>query len=128
MDNVNAVNDNKLAALTNEPVKVMFGGEEFTLRRPTIRDYKKIRSYLKEKGANTEGRLPDDEAIDFGIFFIATLLEHPKYSQDELEDRILVSDLVNLQDMMVKLGFTTPQSQTAPQEVKLTPLADEKLE
>ena len=120
-------NDIKLNALTNEPVKVVFGGEELTLRRPTIRDYKKIRSYLKEKNVSAEGRLPDDEAIDFGVFFIATLLENPKYSQEELEDKILIADLGNLTGMMDKLGFTNPQSQvTQPTpEVKLTPLAEE---
>lgn len=110
-------NDEKLKALTNEPVKAWFGGEEFTLRRPTIRDYKKLRGYLKEKNM-ADGKLPDDEAVDFGTFFISTLLIEPKYSQEELEDIILISDLDKLTDVISRLGFTKPQpkveaSQTA---------------
>lgn len=125
--NAEAVNDNKLKALTNEPVKVIFGGEEFTLRRPTIKDYKKIRAFLKENNADVAGgKLPDDVAIDFGTFFIATLLINPPYTQEQLEEKILISDLPKLTDMMEQLGFTKPQpkAETTP-EVKLTPLEEE---
>ena len=56
-------NDEKLKALTNEPVTEVFGGEEYTLKRPTIKDYKKIRAFMKDHNVST-GKLADDEAID----------------------------------------------------------------
>lgn len=101
-------NDEKLKALTNEPVKAVFGGEEFTLRRPTLRDYKKLRGYFKDRNM-ADGKLPEDDAVDFGTFFISTLLIDPKYTQDELEDKILITDLENMKAVIERLGFTKPQ-------------------
>jgi len=113
-------NDEKLKALTNEPVTEVFGGEEYTLKRPTIKDYKKIRAFMKEHNVST-GKLADDDAIDFGTFFIASLLINPKYTQEELEDKILITDLPKLSDVMDKLGFTKPQTvqkeEKQPEEV-----------
>lgn len=122
-------NDEKLKALTNEPVKAVFGGEEFTLKRPTIRDYKKLRGYLKEKNM-ADGRLPDEEAVDFGTFFISTLLIEPKYSQEELEDKILISDLDSMREVIEKLGFTKPQPKAEVSQAAqvLSKEADESLE
>ena len=122
-------NDEKLKALTNEPVKAVFGGEEFTLKRPTIRDYKKLRGYLKEKNM-ADGRLPDEEAVDFGTFFISTLLISPKYSQEELEDKILISDLDSMREVIEKLGFTKPQPKAEVSQAAqvLSKEADESLE
>ena len=114
-------NDEKLKALTNEPVTEVFGGEEYTLKRPTIKDYKKIRAFMKDHNVTT-GRLGDDDAIDFGTFFIASLLINPKYTQEELEDKILITDLPKLSDVMDKLGFTKPQikqEEKQPEEAKV---------
>jgi len=104
--------DEKLKALTNEPVKIVLGGEELTLKRPTIRDYKKIRSYLKEIKVADAANLGEDNAIDFSVFFISTLLIEPQYSPEDLEDKIFITDLSKLSELMEQLGFTKPQKKT----------------
>lgn len=117
-------NDDKLAALTNEPIKMAFGGEEYTLRRPTIKDYKKIRLYLKEKNA-INAKLSDDDSIDFGVFFIATLLINPQYTQEQLEEKILLTDLNKLSEVMEQLGFTKPPTKPIEEVKTETPVPQE---
>lgn len=97
-------NENDIQALTDQPVTIVLGGKQYSIRRCTMYDVGVVNKFTKEKQRAGD---VDNIELDSMFFLLCHLMKefHPDLTPEKLARLVPVNEQDRIEDALETVGF-----------------------